>query len=125
MTTNLLAQHLNPKVFDADVETAPNRNGYGDGLKEAGEKDERIVALAADLTGSTKTNVFADAFPKRFVQVGIAEQSMASVASGMAAMGKIPFIASYAMFSPGRNWEQVRTTIAYNGSNVKIGRAHV
>lgn len=120
----LLAHHLNPNVLDSNVETVPNRNGYGEGLKEAGEKDERIVALAADLTSSTKTNVFADAFPKRFVQMGISEQSMASVASGMAAMGKIPFIASYAMFSPGRSWEQVRTTIAYNGSNVKIIGAH-
>lgn len=124
MSNYQLAQHLNPNLFNADVEAVPNRNGYGDGLKEAGGADERIVALAADLTASTKTNVFADAFPKRFFQVGIAEQSMASVASGMAAMGKIPFIASYAMFSPGRNWEQVRTTIAYNGSNVKIIGAH-
>lgn len=119
-----LASHLNPNLFNADVEQKPNRNGYGDGLKEAGELDKRIVALAADLTASTKTNVFADAFPDRFVQVGIAEQSMASVAAGMAAMGKIPFIASYAMFSPGRNWEQIRTTIAYNGSNVKVIGAH-
>lgn len=124
MINTLLAQHLNPNVLNADVETAPNRNGYGDGLKEAGEKDKRIVALSADLTGSTKTNVFSDVFPERFVQVGIGEQSMASVASGMAAMGKIPFIASYAMFSPGRSWEQVRTTIAYNGANVKIIGAH-
>lgn len=124
MSNTLLAHHLNPNVLDSNVEMVPNRNGYGDGLKEAGEKDERIVALAADLTTSTKTNVFADAFPKRFIQAGIAEQSMASVASGMAAMGKIPFIASYAMFSPGRSWEQVRTTIAYNGSNVKIIGAH-
>lgn len=120
----MLAKHLNPNVFDEDVEKLPNRNGYGDGLKEAGEKDSRVVALAADLTASTKTNVFADAFPERFVQAGIAEQSMASVAAGMSAMGKIPFIASYAMFSPGRSWEQVRTTIAYNGSNVKIIGAH-
>ncbi len=119
-----LPQHINPNLFNTDVEAVPNRNGYGEGLKEAGTLDERIVALAADLTASTKTNVFADAFPNRFIQVGIAEQSMASVASGMAAMGKIPFIASYAMFSPGRNWEQVRTTIAYNGSNVKIIGAH-
>ncbi len=119
-----LASHLNPNLFNADVEQKPNRNGYGEGLKEAGESDARIVALSADLTGSTKTNVFADAFPERFVQVGIAEQSMASVAAGMAAMGKIPFIASYAMFSPGRNWEQIRTTIAYNGSNVKVIGAH-
>lgn len=124
MITNMLAQHLNPNLFNADVESAPNRNGYGDGLKEAGTTDMRIVALAADLTASTKTNVFADAFPNRFIQVGIGEQSMASVASGMAAMGKIPFIASYAMFSPGRSWEQIRTTIAYNGSNVKVIGAH-
>lgn len=121
---NLLAQHLNPNLFNKDVEMIANRNGYGDGLKEAGTLDERVVALSADLTGSTKTNVFAEAFPERFTQMGIGEQSMASVASGMAAMGKIPFIASYAMFSPGRSWEQVRTTIAYNGSNVKIIGAH-
>jgi transketolase len=119
-----VAEHLNPNLFDAKVEQTPNRNGYGDGLKEAGEKDVRVVALCADLTESTRTNVFAEAFPDRFVQVGIGEQSMASVASGMAAMGKIPFIASYAMFSPGRSWEQVRTTIAYNDANVKLIGAH-
>lgn len=120
----MLAQHLNPNLFEPKVETVPNRNGYGEGLKEAGIADQRIVALSADLTASTKTNIFADTFPDRFVQVGIGEQSMASVASGMAAMGRIPFIASYAMFSPGRSWEQVRTTIAYNGANVKIIGAH-
>ncbi|QQR64967.1 transketolase family protein [Candidatus Kaiserbacteria bacterium] len=121
---NNIASHLNPNLFKSDVETAPNRNGYGDGLKEAGEADVRVVALSADLTSSTKTNVFAEAFPKRFVQIGIAEQNLASVAAGMAAMGKIPFFASYAAFSPGRNWEQIRTTIAYNGVNVKIIGAH-
>ena len=119
-----LALHLNQNIFDADVERVPNRNGYGEGLKEAGERDPRVVALSADLTESTRTNLFAEAFPERFIQVGIAEQNMASVASGMAAMGKIPFIASYAMFSPGRSWEQVRTTIAYNEANVKIIGAH-
>lgn len=119
-----LASHLNPDIFSDSVEKSPNRIGYGEGLLAAGEQNERVVALAADLTGSTKTNMFADRFPDRFVQVGIAEQNMASVASGMAAMGKIPFIASYAMFSPGRSWEQVRTTIAYNESNVKIIGAH-
>jgi len=102
----------------------PSRNGYGEGLLEAGKRDERIVALSADLTESTRTLPFAEVFPKRFIQVGIAEQNMASVAAGMSAMGKIPFIASYAMFSPGRNWEQIRTTIAYNNSNVKIIGAH-
>lgn len=119
-----LAKHLNPELFDTNVEQVPNRNGYGDGLKEAGEKNERVVALCGDLTASTRTHIFAEAFPERFVQSGIAEQNMASVAAGMASMGKIPFIASYAMFSPGRSWEQVRTTIAYNDSNVKIIGAH-
>lgn len=106
------------------ITRVPSRNGYGEGLVEAGRRDERVVALAADLTESTRTLPFAEAYPKRFIQMGIAEQNMASVAAGMAAMGKIPFIASYAMFSPGRNWEQIRTTIAYNNSNVKIIGAH-
>lgn len=119
-----LAPTLQPDLFTAAVSQAPNRVGYGEGLKAAGEANRRVVALSADLTGSTKTNSFAEAFPERFVQIGVAEQNMASVASGMAAMGKIPFIASYAMFSPGRSWEQVRTTIAYNESNVKIIGAH-
>ncbi len=121
---NMLASHLDKKILDGTVTQLPSRNGYGDGLVEAGKRDERVVALAADLTESTRTQPFAEAYPKRFIQVGIAEQNMASVASGMAAMGKIPFIASYAMFSPGRNWEQIRTTIAYNNVNVKIIGAH-
>ncbi|MEZ4104266.1 MAG: transketolase C-terminal domain-containing protein [Candidatus Paceibacterota bacterium] len=120
----MLAKHLDQK-FNSDKKTSvPSRNGYGEGLLEAGKRDERVVALAADLTESTRTDAFAKEFPNRFVQVGITEQNMASVASGMAAMGKVPFIASYAMFSPGRNWEQIRTTIAYNESNVKIIGAH-
>ncbi len=116
--------HLNKKVFDADVEHIPIRNGYGEGLVLAGKRDARVVALCADLTSSTRTVRFAKEFPDRFVEMGIGEQSMASVASGMAAMGKIPFIASYAMFSPGRNWEQIRTTVCYNDANVKIAGAH-
>lgn len=119
-----LADHLNKKLFQADIEQEPNRAGYGRGLLAAGESEPRIVALCADLTESTQTHLFAEKFPERFVEMGIAEQSMASVASGMSAMGKIPFIASYAMFSPGRSWEQVRTTIAYNDANVKIIGAH-
>ena len=120
----MFASHLDPKVAAGTPDLVPSRNGYGDGLLEAGTRDELVVALAADLTESTKTLPFAEAFPNRFVQMGIAEQNMASVASGMAAMGKIPFIASYAMFSPGRNWEQIRTTIAYNNVNVKVIGAH-
>lgn len=120
----MFASHLQSHIGTDKVETAPTRHGYGDGLLEAGKQDNRIVALCCDLTESTRTHLFAEAFPERFVQMGIAEQNMASVASGMAAMGKIPFIASYAMFSPGRSWEQIRTTIAYNESNVKIVGAH-
>lgn len=115
---------LNPKVFEKDVEGLPIRNGFGEGLLAAGEQDHRIVALCADLTDSVKMLAFAKKFPDRFIEVGIAEQSMASVASGLAAMGKIPFFSSYAMFSPGRNWEQIRTTIAYNNQNCKIIGSH-
>src|SRR3989339_80048 len=115
---------LNPKLFDADVEQAPIRQGFGEGLLEAGRADERVVAMCCDLTESTKMDAFAKEFPKRFFEMGIMEQSSASVASGMAAMGKVPFVSSYAMFSPGRNWEQIRTTICYNDRPVKIAGSH-
>lgn len=115
---------LNPKLFDADVEQAPIRAGFGEGLVIAGRADERIVGLCCDLTESTKMDAFAKEFPKRFFEMGIMEQSSASVASGMAAMGKIPFVSSYAMFSPGRSWEQIRTTICYNDRPVKIVGSH-
>ena len=120
----MFAQHLLQNLSPDTVENVPTRMGYGDGLLEAGKRDERVVALCCDLTESTQTHKFAEAFPKRFVQMGIAEQSMISVASGMSAMGKIPFTASYAMFSPGRSWEQVRTCLCYNDSNVKVVGAH-
>lgn len=120
----MFAEHLQPNLSPDTVEKSPTRNGYGDGLLEAGKRDEHVVALCCDLTGSTRTDKFAQEFPGRFVQVGVAEQNLASVGSGMAAMGKVPFIASYAVFSPGRNWEQIRTTIAYNDANVKIVGAH-
>ncbi len=115
---------LNPKLFDADIEQAPIRKGFGEGLLQAGQERHEVVALCADLTESTQMHLFRDAFPTRFVEMGIGEQSMASVASGLAAMGKIPFFSSYAMFSPGRNWEQIRTTIAYNHVNAKIVGSH-
>ena len=115
---------LNTKLFNKDVEQVPIRQGFGEGLLKAGTEDENIVALCADLVESTKMNLFADKFPNRFIEIGVAEQNLASVASGMAAMGKIPFISSYAMFSPGRNWEQIRTTICYNDRPVKIAGSH-
>ncbi|MDI9325364.1 MAG: transketolase C-terminal domain-containing protein [Alphaproteobacteria bacterium] len=120
---------INPNLFlvydfSTQKKLSPIRKGFGMGLVEAGKKNEDVVALCCDLTESTQMHLFKDTFPKRFIEVGIAEQSMASVASGMAAMGKIPFFSSYAMFSPGRNWEQIRTTICYNNSNCKIVGSH-
>lgn len=112
-------------VKDLDkTETEPIRSGFGRGLLEAGRRDENVVALCADLTDSTKMSLFANEFPERFVQVGIAEQNLVTVASGMAAMGHIPFVSSYAAFSPGRNWEQIRTTIALNDQPVNIVGSH-
>jgi transketolase len=102
----------------------PTRAGFGRGLKAAGEANEAVVALCADLTESTQMHLFKEAFPKRFVEVGIAEQNLVTVASGMARAGKIPFTSSYAAFSPGRNWEQIRTTIALNNQPVKIVGSH-
>ena len=115
---------LNSKLFDADIEQAPIRKGFGEGLLIAGEADERVVGLCADLTESTQMHLFAKKFPTRFIEMGVAEQNLVTVASGMAAMGKIPFVSSYAMFSPGRNWEQIRTTICYNDRKVVIVGSH-
>lgn len=107
-----------------DWGSAPTRQGFGSGLVKAGDEDENVVALCADLTGSVQMEPFAVKYPDRFVEVGIAEQNLVTVASGMAKMGKKPFTASYAAFSPGRNWEQIKTTIALNNQNVKIVGAH-
>lgn len=115
---------LNPHYAADDVKREPIRAGFGRGLKKAGEQDERIVALCADLTDSTQISLFAKAFPERFVEIGVAEQNLVTVASGMARAGKIPFTSSYAAFSPGRNWEQIRTTIALNDQPVKIVGSH-
>lgn len=116
--------HLNPELHKKDVDQEPTRNGFGRGLLEAGKRDQQVVALCADLTESTRIQYFADEFPDRFVQVGVAEQNLATVASGLAHMGKIPFCSSYAAFSPGRNWEQIRTTVCLNERNVKIVGSH-
>ncbi len=120
----MLKPTVNPKIFDTDVEQVPIRKGFGEGLLIAGEADKSVVGLCADLTESTQMHLFKNKFPERFIEIGVAEQNLASVASGMAAMGKVPFISSYAMFSPGRNWEQIRTTICYNNVPVKIAGSH-
>ena len=115
---------LNIKIFDQDIEQLPTRDGYGNGLVKLGEENSNVVVLCADLSESTRSEWFAKKFPERFIEMGVAEQNMAAIAAGLAVSGKIPFISSYAVFSPGRNWEQIRTTMAYNNANAKIAGAH-
>lgn len=115
---------LNPKLFSEEMEQISTRKGFGNGLVSSGEADKNVVALCADLAESTEVNLFKEKFLDRYVEVGVAEQNLVTVASGMASMGKIPFCASYSIFSPGRNWEQIRTTIAYNDRKVVIVGSH-
>lgn len=115
---------LRKTLFTLQEEELATREGFGQGLVNAGTKNPKVVALCADLTESVKMDGFRAKFPTRFFEVGITEQAMSGLASGMAAMGYVPFMASYAMFSPGRNWEQIRTTIAYNNVPVKVVGAH-
>ena len=100
------------------------RAGFGRGLKRAGDEDASVVALCADLTESTQMHLFKEAHPERFVEIGVAEQNLVTVAAGMSAMGKKPFASSYAAFSPGRNWEQIRTTICLNERFVCVVGSH-
>lgn len=116
--------HLVKNVRADDLVQEPNRKGFGRGLLAAGKKDDNVVAACADLTDSTQISMFRDAFPHRYIEIGVAEQNLVTVGAGLSAMGKIPFVASYAAFSPGRNWEQIRTTICLNERPVKIVGAH-
>jgi transketolase len=111
-------------LFGDEVKQEPIRAGFGRGLKAAGEINKNVVALCADLTDSTQMSLFKEAFPERFIEIGIAEQNLVTVASGLARAGKVPFTSSYAAFSPGRNWEQIRTTIALNNQPVKVIGSH-
>ncbi|MBW3568939.1 transketolase family protein [Candidatus Parcubacteria bacterium] len=116
--------YLVKDILDKEIAQEPIRKGFGKGLLEAGKIDENVVAACADLTDSTQMSLFAEAFPERFIEIGVAEQNLVTTGSGMAAMGKIPFVSSYAAFSPGRNWEQIRTTICLNDRPVKIVGSH-
>jgi transketolase len=116
--------HLVNDLHKKDIKAEPIRKGFGRGLLEAGKADENVVAACADLTDSTQMSLFKAEFPERFVEIGVAEQNLVTVGSGLAAMGKIPFVSSYAAFSPGRNWEQIRTTICLNDQPVKIVGSH-
>ena len=120
----MFVKHLSKKIFKKNIDRIATRKGYGEGLVEAGKKDKNVVVLCCDLTESTYSHLFAKQFPDRYLELGVAEQNMAGVAAGMALEGKTPFIASYAVFSPGRNWDQVRVSICYSKSNVKIAGAH-
>lgn len=115
---------LNPNVYKKTVEQIPTRNGYGEALVLLGEKNPNVVVLCGDLTESTRSLAFAKKFPTRFIEVGVAEQNMMGVAAGLAVEGKIPFVSSYAVFSPGRNWDQLRVNVCYNRANVKVAGAH-
>lgn len=116
--------HLIEDILAKDIVREPIRAGFGRGLKKAGELDPRVVAACADLTDSTKMVDFAKTFPDRYIEIGVAEQDLVTVGSGLAAMGKIPFVSSYAAFMPGRCWEQIRTTICLNNRPVKLIGSH-
>lgn len=116
---------LNPDLFDkAKLQLKPTRDGYGEGLVALGAVNPNVVVLTGDLKESTRAQLFEEKYPERFIEVGVAEQNMMGIAAGLAVSGKIPFISSYAVFSPGRSWDQCRVSVAYNNANVKIAGAH-
>ena len=117
--------HIHTDVFDTDsLEQGSTRDGYGKGVVEAGEQDENVLVLCADLMESTRSHWFNEKFPERYVELGVAEQNLAATAAGLALVGKVPFIASYAAFSPGRNNEQIRTLVSLQDTNVKVCGMH-
>lgn len=116
--------HLVPDMFGPAIAKKASRDGFGKALLELGEKDPNVWAVSADVSESTRTHWFAEKFPQRFVQVGVAEQNMAGVAAGIASCGKLVFISAFGAFSPGRNFDQIRVSVCYNGSNVKVHASH-
>ncbi|HEY5583224.1 MAG TPA: transketolase family protein [Ruminiclostridium sp.] len=106
------------------IDMKPTRDGYGEGIIAAAEKNKNVVALGADITGSTRVDWFRDRFPDRFFSIGIAEQNQMGIAAGLSLVGKIPFVTNYGVFLAGRAWDQIRTTVCYNNLNVKLGGAH-
>ncbi len=114
---------LSDKLFGR-AEMMAVRDGFGDGLFELGRRDKRVVVLTGDVKESTRVERFANAYPDRFIECGVAEQNMMGIAAGLAAAGKIPFVSAYAVFSPGRNWDQLRVSVAYSNLHVIIGGAH-
>lgn len=123
-TSKKLKESLAKDFLSKNIEMKATRDGYGKGLVEAGKKNEKVVVLCADLTESTRTLQFKEKFPNRFIECGVAEQNMMGIAAGMALAGKIPFVTSYAVFNPGRNWGQLRLAVCYSQANVKIIGTH-
>jgi transketolase len=119
-----MTMHLTDYLDKAELKQVPTRDGFGQGLVEAARRDPNVVAVCADLVESTRMQPFRDAFPERFIEIGVQEQLLVAMSAGLAMAGKTPFVASYAMFCPGRAWEQVRTNMALNETNVKIAGAH-
>lgn len=119
-----MSNFLVDNILSKDIASEPIRKGFGKGLQEAGRRDSNVVAACADLTDSTQMSLFKEKYPERFVEIGVAEQNLVTVGSGLAAMGKIPFVSSYAAFMPGRCWEQIRTTICLNDRPVKLVGSH-
>ncbi|MBV8066938.1 MAG: transketolase family protein [Candidatus Eremiobacteraeota bacterium] len=118
------ALHLAALEDPKSVKQVPTRNGFGEGLVEAGKQNPNVLAICADLSESTRMLGFKEACPDQYIEIGVSEQLLVAMAGGLASTGKIPWIASYAMFNPGRSWEQVRTVMALNETNVKIAGAH-
>lgn len=115
---------LSKKLLKKDIDQVAARDGYGQALVELGGKNPNVVVLTGDLSESTRSHWFAEKFPDRFIEVGVAEQNMMGIAAGLALSGKIPFVSSYATFNPGRNWDQLRVSVCYSRANVKVAGAH-
>ena len=124
LLVNMNDNKLNPKLHDSEVEQIATRDGYGEGLVALGEKNKDVIVLTGDLSGSTRAKKFQDKFPERFIEVGVAEQNMMGIAAGLALSGKIPFVSSYAVFVPGRCWDQLPVSVCYSNANVKVAGAH-
>ena len=118
------AMHLAPLDDPKNVKQVPTRNGFGEGLLEAAQANKNVIGICADLSESTRMLALKETLPDQYIEIGVSEQLLVALAGGLASTGKIPWIASYAMFNPGRSWEQVRTIMALNETNVKIAGAH-
>ena len=121
---NGAALQIAPLEDPKSIKQVPTRNGFGEGLLEAAKANKNVIGICADLSESTRMLGLKETLPDQYLEIGVSEQLLVAMAGGLASVGKIPWIASYAMFNPGRSWEQVRTVMALNETNVKIAGAH-